>query len=341
MQILNEIIIPKETVNDDSVKIIKWHFNNGQVVKKGDILVEIETSKAILDIECQNDGKVEIIRFANDEVLVGDIIGRILSLDFILSDSNNIGLNTEINLNVEPNLESDSMSISIKAKKLILQYGIDPKSFLHKTFVRESDVLEYLKKASEENSNDTIPNLNQEISVLDKEKGIKTSLFQEAKNASKSRGKSIIWLAFNYIFKNWLLTIILKIAPYGVNIWIHRLRGVKIGQGCFIDPSAIIETAHPSNIIIGNDVRIAAHSIIMCHIKAPVLLREKGYLPMVMKPVILEDSCFIGVNAILMPGVVIGKGAVVSSGAVVLANVPSFSMVSGNPAKVIKYFNKV
>ena len=47
MQILNKIIIPKETVNDDSVKIIKWHFNNGQVVKKGDILVEIETSKAI------------------------------------------------------------------------------------------------------------------------------------------------------------------------------------------------------------------------------------------------------------------------------------------------------
>ena len=344
MQILNEITIPKETVNDDSVKIIKWNFQNEQIIKKGDILVEIETSKALLDIESQYEGKLEIIKFANEEVLVGDIIGRIVSLDYVFSEkNNNLEIIKDIKTSNISELETTTMSISNKAKTLILQNGIDINIFSDRKFVKESDVLEYLKKISIKNSNIVFANTTKEIEFNDKKndiKKIKKSLFQEARNASESRGKSIIWLVVNYIFMNWLLTLFLKIAPYGINIWLHRLRGVKIGDGCFIDPSAIIETAHPSNITIGNDVRIAAHSIIMCHIKAPVLLRELGYIPFLIKPVILKDSCFIGVNAILMPGVVIGKGAVVSSGAVVLTNVPDFSLVSGNPAKVVKYFTK-
>jgi len=61
-------------------------------------------------------------------------------------------------------------------------------------------------------------------------------------------------------------------------------------------------------------------------------------MPAVVKPVVLEDHCFIGVNAVVMPGVTVGKASVVASGSVVVSNVPPFTMVSGNPAKVIKRF---
>ena len=52
----------------------------------------------------------------------------------------------------------------------------------------------------------------------------------------------------------------------------------------------------------------------------------------------ISANCFIGVNAVIMPGVKIGKGAVVASGSVVTSNVKQFTMVSGNPAKIVKEF---
>ena len=40
----------------------------------------------------------------------------------------------------------------------------------------------------------------------------------------------------------------------------------------------------------------------------------------------------------IMPGVTVGKAAVVASGAVVLGDVPPYTMVAGNPARVIRRF---
>lgn len=130
-----------------------------------------------------------------------------------------------------------------------------------------------------------------------------------------------------------------KMAPLGINLLIHRLRGVKMGKGVYIDPSATVETAYPENVTIGNDVRITANAIIMTHIKAPHALRNNGSVPLVKSPVVLEDSCFIGVGAVVMPGVTVGRGSVVTSGSVVLTNVPPGVMVTGNPAKVVKRLN--
>lgn len=61
-----------------------------------------------------------------------------------------------------------------------------------------------------------------------------------------------------------------------------------------------------------------------------------------LQPEVLEDHtiCFIGVNSVIMPGVTVGKAAVVASGAVVITSVPPYTMVAGNPAKVVKTFRK-
>lgn len=54
-------------------------------------------------------------------------------------------------------------------------------------------------------------------------------------------------------------------------------------------------------------------------------------------PIIVEDDVWIGTGAMIMSGVTVGKGAIVAAGAVVTKNVPPYSIVGGNPAKVIKY----
>lgn len=54
-------------------------------------------------------------------------------------------------------------------------------------------------------------------------------------------------------------------------------------------------------------------------------------------PIIVEDEVWIGVGALLLSGIRIGKGAIVAAGAVVSKDVPAFAIVAGNPAQIIRY----
>lgn len=57
--------------------------------------------------------------------------------------------------------------------------------------------------------------------------------------------------------------------------------------------------------------------------------------PLVTKPVIIEDDVWIGIGAIVLKGVRIGKGATVAAGAVVSRDVPAGALATGNPALII------
>ncbi len=60
---------------------------------------------------------------------------------------------------------------------------------------------------------------------------------------------------------------------------------------------------------------------------------------MVVAPVIINEYVWVGTKVIILPGVNIGKGSVIAAGAVVTKDVPEYSVVGGNPAKVLKYRN--
>ena len=55
------------------------------------------------------------------------------------------------------------------------------------------------------------------------------------------------------------------------------------------------------------------------------------------RPVIIEENVWVGFEAIVLPGVTIGRGAVVGSKSVVSEDVPPYAIVVGNPARIIKY----
>ena len=56
---------------------------------------------------------------------------------------------------------------------------------------------------------------------------------------------------------------------------------------------------------------------------------------MILKPVVIEDNVWIGMNVSVVPGITIGQGAIVGMGSVVVKDVPPKSIVGGNPARVI------
>lgn len=95
-------------------------------------------------------------------------------------------------------------------------------------------------------------------------------------------------------------------------------------------------------IIIGNNV-IFAQNIVASglnhqykNIDIPIHKQEVTTLQ-----ITIEDDCWIAANAVITAGVTVGKHCVVAAGAVVTKSIPPFSVAAGNPAKVIKQYDKL
>lgn len=56
-------------------------------------------------------------------------------------------------------------------------------------------------------------------------------------------------------------------------------------------------------------------------------------------PIIVEDEAWIGANAVITAGVTIGKHSIVAAGCVVVKDVPPYSIVGGNPGRLLKQYN--
>ncbi len=147
----------------------------------------------------------------------------------------------------------------------------------------------------------------------------------------------VLW---HFSFTNFILPQIARNIPNKFVPLIHRMRGVQIGSGVFIDRTVVIDEAYPQRIIIGDDVRIAAGTIIIAHVKAGLHLRQ-NYLPTRVSHVKLAKYSFVGANAVIMPGVTLAEGTVVVSGSVVMTNTTPYSVVSGIPAKKVKRLKKL
>jgi len=349
-----EIRVPRENVNDDTVRLVRWLVADGAELRPGMPVVELETSKSVVEVEATAAGRLRIHVQAGVQVPVGDVLGVIGGED---AHASGVGTalvpQTRTVANASSPVAASSAqtgpnTVSAKARRLMEEHGIDAAVFAHLPLVRESDVQAHLDATQAQlqppsvsqvpvtQVSGTRPAAGHAADDAWRPKG----LWGDAARASSDRGVSVWWLAFNYLWRNWFLGNLVKVAPRGVINVLHRWRGVRMGADCFVDPAAILETAYPENITIGNDVRVTAGAIIMTHIKPPHYLRDKGYVPVVLKPVVLEDHCFIGVNAVVMPGVTVGRASVVGSGAVVTADVPPLTMVAGNPARIIKRFGE-
>jgi len=80
-----------------------------------------------------------------------------------------------------------------------------------------------------------------------------------------------------------------------------------------------------SNVLISWDVNILDHDF-----------HTSGGGAAVPRPIVIEDEVWIGVRAIILKGIRVGRGAIIGAGAVVTRDVPPFTFAGGNPAQNIK-----
>ena len=93
-------------------------------------------------------------------------------------------------------------------------------------------------------------------------------------------------------------------------------------------------------VIIGNDVIMAQHVVLsgLNHGYQDVSLPPHEQT-CTTAPIIIEDEVWIGANAVITSGTKIGKHAVVGAVSIVTRDVPPYSVVVGNPAKIVKQYD--
>jgi acetyltransferase-like isoleucine patch superfamily enzyme len=120
---------------------------------------------------------------------------------------------------------------------------------------------------------------------------------------------------------------------------------VSIGRNTFFGSSSIVTALR---VEVGDDVLVSWGCTIVDHDSHHVDwscraqdVREfysgiKTWDKVNVSPVVIGDKAWIGFNVIVLKGVKIGEGAVVAAGSVVTRDVPPFTLVGGNPARVIR-----
>ena len=108
--------------------------------------------------------------------------------------------------------------------------------------------------------------------------------------------------------------------------WLRRVWGMTIGEGVRISRKANLDYTHPKGVHIGDYTIITPGVHIFTH---DFVKREHV-------STYIGSNCFLGAGAIILPGVRVGDHCVIAAGSVVTQDVPSRSVVAGNPAKVLK-----
>lgn len=124
---------------------------------------------------------------------------------------------------------------------------------------------------------------------------------------------------------------------------------IQIGNNFYIGSGTVLQSKE--QIVIGNNVIISNNVLIVDNNNHPIepekrilMSQADDYMSSSLwtweysqsKPVMIEDNVWIGRDAVIMKGVTIGQGSIVALKAVVTHDVPPYSVVAGNPAKVVK-----
>ena len=110
-----------------------------------------------------------------------------------------------------------------------------------------------------------------------------------------------------------------------------RKRGAKVGEDCYIGVRTF--GTEPYLVSIGNHVWISEGVAFHTH-EGGVWVFDRQYPGLTVRgPIIIEDNCFVGRNAQLLPNIRIGRNSIVGAGSVVISDVPPNSIVMGVPAR--------
>jgi len=112
-----------------------------------------------------------------------------------------------------------------------------------------------------------------------------------------------------------------------------RRRGVKIGDSCLIYTMHF--STEPYLIELGDHVGIASGVQFITHHGIATVIRREHPDAQIFGRIRIGSGTAIGINAIILPGVEIGKDCIIGAATVVRGDIPDNSLVVGNPGKIV------
>jgi maltose O-acetyltransferase len=109
---------------------------------------------------------------------------------------------------------------------------------------------------------------------------------------------------------------------------------IEIGD----DSSLGLNCMIPFDLKVGKDVMMGPYVVIIgenhefSRRDKPMRLQGHQRYP----PVRIEDDVWIGARVIILPGLIIGKGAIIGAGSVVTKDIPPYAICAGNPARILR-----
>ena len=162
----------------------------------------------------------------------------------------------------------------------------------------------------------------------------------------KLRVLRLVWVVFYNILFRWTPRLLFQ----KWRLTILKIFGAKIGHGCKVDPSCFIWA--PWNLVLGDFVCLAGgvdmYSVDKIMIGSNVTISQRSFVctashdisvlsrPLIHSPILIEDHAWVCAESFVGPGVIIHEGAVVAARAVVIKDIDKWTVVAGNPAKIIK-----
>lgn len=141
-------------------------------------------------------------------------------------------------------------------------------------------------------------------------------------------------------FRRLSAKLILEKCGKGVNVYKNASFSSKVQLGDYSDLGNNCKIQ--GTTVIGKHVMMATDCYIWTMNHKTEIVPGQTWLSGVTpeKKVVIDNGVWIGSRVTILPGVHIGEGAIVGAGAVVTKDVPPYSIVGGNPARVIKYRKK-
>ncbi len=322
--------IPKVSANDDVVTFGNWFVDNGVHVAQNTKICEVITTKAAIDVFSEFEGYLFHL------VSKGEII-PCTSVFAVVSSDQNLNLQ-DIRSQIAGRSAIDAVDKDSrwtkKAEILAQRHGVDISKIPAVGIIKEKDVMEYVERINAEKDQDH----DNEISQI--EKGLDALGYKDLIELLTLLRRKVKLKHKRHIPLGSLLNDRLELAKFHgakegstiydeCNIW----GDVRIGKNCWIGPFSVLDGAH-ATLSIGDHTSIGMGAQIYTHDTIEQALTG-GQAARFVNETKIGKCCFIAPLTVIGPGSSIGDHSFVATGSFVQGTFPSYSYISGNPAKKV------
>jgi acetyltransferase-like isoleucine patch superfamily enzyme len=292
MSEVTPIRVPLDNVNDERVKLVAWRVKEGQEVQEGQLLAEVETSKALVEMMAPVSGKVWLRVQAGHDVDVGAVVafitknGGVPPQDTIETRRAALvfGSESKFEAAVATAALPEGTSFSKKALELIEVHGIPLDAFAGRGMIREQSVREYLEESAA--SSEPAEDLDFALKGLPLDSVTLPAGLRETKSG--------------FVDPQFLEELKTRTEAFGTlssseKCDLYRKHGAIVGEGAVFGPGTVVVAPQ---IIIGEEAQFDDNSMIRCRERfcAGRMTRFRRNLTITGRSVILGENIWGGKN---------------------------------------------